>query len=119
MGHSRPGTLSLAISQNEDANDRTLSKDYHPTQFLITTGPGPAFELDDGNVVFGRVLDGFDTLSLIAEQRTYKPSSRIQAFNAFATAIGDERAAEAKKNWGRPIQPVVVISARVVSSTMT
>lgn len=114
MTHVRPGTLSLAIAENEDPTERTLSTGYHPTQFLITTGPGPVPQLDNGNVVFGRIVDGFDTLALLAEVRTYKPSSRIRAFNAFATAIGDERAAEVRKTWGRPIQPIVITSARVL-----
>lgn len=114
MKHRRAGTLSLAIAENEDSTDRTLSGDYHPTQFLVTTGPGPAPKLDNGNVVFGRVVDGFDALAALAEVRTYKPSTRIRAFNTFAKAIGDERAAEVRKTWGRPIQPVIITAARVL-----
>jgi len=91
-----------------------LSANYHPTQILITTGPGPAPQLDKGNAIIGRVIDGFNTLAKIAEVRTYKPSSRVQAFNEFAIVIGDERASEARKQWGKPIIPLVITSATIV-----
>ena len=106
--------VSLAIAENDDPSERTLAADYHPTQFLITTGPGPAPRLDNANVVFGRVVDGLETLRQLAEVKTYKPSTRIQAFNTFARAIGDERASEVRKTWSRPIQPVVVSRAQVL-----
>eukprot|EP00210_Caulerpa_lentillifera_P000032 g31.t1 len=110
LTHTRPGTVSLALAENEDSANVTLSKTYHPTQFLVTTGPGPAPRLNNGNVVFGRVLDGFDVLAKIAEVKTFTPAARVQAFNTLAKALGDERAEEARKSWGRPIQPVVIIS---------
>lgn len=116
LTHSRPGTVSLALAENEDSTNFTLSKDYRPTQFLVTTGPGPSPRLNNGNVVFGRVLDGFDVLGKIAEVKTFTPSARVQAFNSLAQALGDERAEEARRTWGRPIRPVVILSSSVAST---
>lgn len=55
---------------------------------LCAPGPGPVPSLDGQNVVFGTVLEGFGTVSMIAQQPTFKPSQRIQAFNQLATLIG-------------------------------
>ena len=94
LQHFRPGTLSLAISENDDDQSVRLRQDYRNTEFLITTGqahvpavqmnahmlsrcvaagPGPARELDGQNVVFGRVLSGFETVSAVARVPTFKP----------------------------------------------
>lgn len=36
--HSRPGTVSLALAENDDEEDMKLDLDYRNVQFLITTG---------------------------------------------------------------------------------
>ena len=38
LGHERPGTLSLALSENDDDQDMRLDAEYRNVQFLITTG---------------------------------------------------------------------------------
>lgn len=58
LKHSRPGTLSLCLAQNDDDEGIKLNADYRNVEFLVTTGPGPCPELDDENVVFGTVLEG-------------------------------------------------------------
>eukprot|EP00850_Spirogloea_muscicola_P018983 SM000180S03508 [mRNA] locus=s180:172310:176671:+ [translate_table: standard] len=57
LTHTRPGTVSLALSTNDDEEDRKLSPNYRNVEFLITTGPGPAPQLDNGNIVIGTVLE--------------------------------------------------------------
>jgi peptidyl-prolyl cis-trans isomerase B (cyclophilin B) len=59
--------------------------------FGFITGPGPVPSLDGQNVVFGTVLEGFETISAVVSQPTFKPNEKIQAFNQFASFIGDER----------------------------
>ena len=58
-----PGALSLALDQNDDRLFISDRDGYHATQFLVVTGPAPAVDLDGQNVVFGRVLEGYDTLA--------------------------------------------------------
>lgn len=58
LDHSRPGVLSLCLSENDDEDDIKLNPNYHNVEFLITTGPGPCPELDGKNIVFGVVLEG-------------------------------------------------------------
>lgn len=38
LTHGRPGTVSLALGQNDDDEDLKLDVDYRNVQFLITTG---------------------------------------------------------------------------------
>ena len=40
LQHFRPGTVSLSISENDDAPAMRLTPGYRNTQFLITTGEG-------------------------------------------------------------------------------
>lgn len=58
LEHSRPGTLSLCLSENDDDDEVKLNPDYHNVEFLITTGPGPCPQLDSKNIVFGTVVEG-------------------------------------------------------------
>ena len=58
LTHSRPGLLSLCLSENDDDDDVKLDPDYRNVEFLITTGPGPCPQLDYKNIVFGSVLEG-------------------------------------------------------------
>ncbi|VAI90944.1 unnamed protein product [Triticum turgidum subsp. durum] len=108
LRHTRPGTLSLCLEQNDDDDSIKLSPNYHNVEFLVTTGPGPCPELDDQNIVFGTVLEGMDVISSIATIPTYKPGERIQFFNDFAQLIGDERAQSARAMWDRPQKTVYI-----------
>uniref|UniRef100_A0A061S1R7 Peptidyl-prolyl cis-trans isomerase B (Cyclophilin B) n=1 Tax=Tetraselmis sp. GSL018 TaxID=582737 RepID=A0A061S1R7_9CHLO len=114
LRHFYPGTVSLPLSVNDDDERLRVKRSYRSTEFLITTGPGPAPALDGGNVVFGRVLEGLGTVARVADVPTFSPQSRMRLLNSLAAAIGDDRAARAKASWGRPLQPVVVTSARVL-----
>jgi hypothetical protein len=51
VSHNRPGTVSLALAENDDDPFIKQRSTYRPTEFLITTGPGPAPSLDGQNVV--------------------------------------------------------------------
>ncbi|KAL2612078.1 hypothetical protein R1flu_023770 [Riccia fluitans] len=108
LDHRRPGTVSLCLSENDDEEELKLDVDYRNVQFLITTGPGPAPQLDNGNIVFGTVLEGMDVVASIAQIPTYKPSERIRQFNGFAEFLGDDRAANARNFWNRPLKSVVI-----------
>ncbi|CAM0911456.1 unnamed protein product [Alopecurus aequalis] len=57
LRHSRPGTLSLCLGQNDDDDGIKFNPNYHNVEFLVTTGPGPCPELDGQNIVFGTVLE--------------------------------------------------------------
>ncbi|XP_075514504.1 peptidyl-prolyl cis-trans isomerase CYP28, chloroplastic isoform X2 [Primulina tabacum] len=59
LEHSRPGVVSLCLSENDDDDDLKLNTNYHNVEFLITTGPGPCPRLDRNNIVFGSVLEVF------------------------------------------------------------
>ena len=67
------GTLSMA--RTEDPNSAT-------TSFFIVLGPAP--HLDNKYSVFGKVVDGFDTLSLIeaVPRRGEMPTQRIELIEA-------------------------------------
>jgi len=58
LTHSRPGVVSLSLSENDDDDDIKLDPEYRNVEFLITTGPGPCPQLDNKNIVFGTVLEG-------------------------------------------------------------
>lgn len=83
-----------------------LRPGYANLEFLITTGPGPVPSLDGENVVFGRVIEGLGTLSALADVPTFYPPERSRMLNNVAKVIGDDRAAKAQSNWGRPLKPV-------------
>ncbi|XP_073003744.1 peptidyl-prolyl cis-trans isomerase CYP28, chloroplastic [Typha latifolia] len=108
LKHTRPGTLSLCLSLNDDDDEIKLNPEYHNMEFLVTTGPGPCPELDDQNMVFGTVLEGMDVVTSIASIPTYKPAERIRQFNDFAEFLGDERAQTARAMWDRPLKTVYI-----------
>lgn len=114
LRHSRPGTVSLSLSENDDDEALKLSPDYRNVEFLITTGPGPAPQLDNGNIVFGTVLEGLDVVAAIASVPTYKPSERIRQFNDIAEFLGDDRALNARNFWNRPLKSVVISKCGVL-----
>ncbi|XP_074591041.1 peptidyl-prolyl cis-trans isomerase CYP28, chloroplastic-like [Curcuma longa] len=108
LKHSRPGTLSLCLSENDDDEAVKLEPDYHNLEFLVTTGPGPCPQLDNENIVFGTVLEGMDVITNIATIPTYKPAERIRQFNDFAQFLGDERAQIARTMWNRPLKTIYI-----------
>lgn len=77
-------------------------------------GPGPVPSLDGQNVVFGTVLEGYNTVTAIASQPTFKPNERIQAVNQLASLIGDERAARVRAKYGKPLKSVVITDVGVL-----
>ncbi|VVA25074.1 PREDICTED: peptidyl-prolyl cis-trans isomerase [Prunus dulcis] len=108
LTHSRPGLLSLNLSENDDEDDIKLDPDYRNVEFLITSGPGPCPDLDYKNIVFGSVLEGLDVVTAIAAIPTYRPSEKIQQFNDFAEFLGDERAMNARALWNKPLKTVYI-----------
>ncbi|CAJ1975581.1 unnamed protein product [Sphenostylis stenocarpa] len=108
LTHSRPGVVSLSLSENDDDDDIKLDPEYRNVEFLITTGPGPCPQLDNKNIVFGTVLEGLDVITAIASIPTYQPSERIRQFNDLAEFFGDERAQNARNIWNRPLTTVYI-----------
>ncbi|XP_052198488.1 peptidyl-prolyl cis-trans isomerase CYP28, chloroplastic [Diospyros lotus] len=108
LGHSRPGVLSLCLSENDDDDEIKLNPDYRNVEFLITTGPGPCPQLDSRNIVFGTVLEGMDVVTTIASIPTYKPGERIRQYNSLAQLLGDERAKTARAIWDRPLKTIYI-----------
>lgn len=108
LQHLRPGTVSLCLSENDDEDQFKLDTDYRNVEFLITTGPGPAPQLDNKNIVFGTVLEGLDVVLASAAVPTYKPSERIRQFNELASFLGDERASNARSIWNRPLKALYI-----------
>ncbi|KAK6136527.1 hypothetical protein DH2020_029723 [Rehmannia glutinosa] len=74
LEHSRPGLVSLCLSENDDDDDLKFSPNYHNVEFLITTGPGPCPQLDSKNIVFGSVLEVYDS---------QKERNKVRSFGAF------------------------------------
>ncbi|KAL6761762.1 cyclophilin-like domain-containing protein [Haematococcus lacustris] len=110
--HLRPGTLSLSLGADNDEEPGVRARQgYRPTEFLITTGPGPVPRLDNSNLVFGRVLEGMATVASIAQVPTFKPSDRSKQINMFAQSIGDDRAAGVRRKYGKPLKAVIITSA--------
>ncbi|KAL3157549.1 hypothetical protein ABBQ32_012004 [Trebouxia sp. C0010 RCD-2024] len=115
MSHSRPGTVSLSIGTNDDDPGIRQRPGYRNTEFVITTGPGPALSLDGDNIVFGRVLQGYDTMTAITSVPTFKPfNERIISFNKLASFLRDDRADRVRAKWGKPLKAVVITAAGMV-----
>ncbi|XP_061359174.1 peptidyl-prolyl cis-trans isomerase CYP28, chloroplastic [Gastrolobium bilobum] len=108
LSHSRPGVVSLSLSENDDDDQIKLDPSYRNVEFFITTGPGPCPQLDNKNIVFGTVLEGLDVVTAIASIPTYQPSERIRQFNDLAEFFGDERAQNARGIWNRPLTTVYI-----------
>lgn len=111
LSHSRPGTLSLALTENDEDPVIKERPNYRNVEFLITTGPGPVPRLDGQNIVFGRVVEGLGAVSRITAVQTFRPSDGNGSMNAFAKLIGDDRAANVKRKYGRPLQAVIITDA--------
>ena len=106
MKHTRPGTVSLFL-QDEKATRRQEELNRANLEFVITTGPGPAPDLDDESVVFGRVLKGLDVISEIANVPTFQPDQNLRGFNKVASLLGDDRAKTARDIWGKPRKAIL------------
>lgn len=114
LNHLRPGTLSLAIGANDDDAKTKSSRGYRNVEFLITTGPGPALQLDGQNLVFGRVLEGMPVIADIVNVPRNVPSESTRRFNALAGLLGDTRATGARNAWDAPLQSIVVLDCGVL-----
>ncbi|MEW5299173.1 MAG: hypothetical protein WDW36_002213 [Sanguina aurantia] len=114
LPHRRPGTVSLSVSDNDEEPRLKLKKNFHSIEFLITTGPGPVPRLDGENIVFGRVLDGMNTVSTLTSVPTFKPNDNNRALNQFAELIGDDRAQVVRRKYGRPLRAVVITEAKLL-----
>jgi len=116
LDHRRAGTVSLNLSQSLDDPFIQQSSTYRNAQFLITTGPGPTSSLDGTNVVFGKVLQGMDTVARVTAVPIFKPvNDRLLALNKLGSMLGDERAAKTRKKWGRPLQPVLITGTGILA----
>lgn len=67
--------------------------------------------------VFGRVLEGLDTVSAVARIPTFRPAERIQSLNLVASFIGDERAAKVRAKYGRPLRSIVITDSGILPAT--
>lgn len=99
LPHLRPGTVSLALGENDDDTNVQQRPAYTCTAFLITTGPGPVPRLDGSNIVFGRVLDGMTTVAEAAAVPTFRPSP-VRGARGCQPA-GASHAATARIYWAR------------------
>lgn len=114
LKHSKPGTVSLNLSENQDDDYVRGRKNYREVSFLITTGPGPVPRLDDENIVFGRVVEGIDVIGKISEVPTFKANKSLRVFSDLAQVIGDDRASSTRAKYGKPLQPVVITETGVL-----
>lgn len=85
-----------------------------PPHTSTHAGASPAFELDGENIAFGQVLEGWETLAEIAAVPVIQASETLQRYNAIASFIGDDRAATARRQWGRPLQALLIADAGVL-----
>ena len=60
-----------------------------------------------------------DVVSAISTVPTYKPSSRIRQFNDLAEFFGDDRAANARSLWNKPLKAIVIKSCGLVNTVNT
>jgi peptidyl-prolyl cis-trans isomerase B (cyclophilin B) len=111
---ARPGTVALSLGECDEDPAVRSRPGYQPFEFLITTGPGPAPRLNGANVAFGRVESGFDAIQAISRVPTFEPDARQRQLNRFAAFIGDDRADNVARRYGRPLRAVVVLKAEVL-----
>ena len=69
--------------------------------------------LDGENIVFGRLLEGYDTMRAMTAVPTFK-SSVPDLYQKVAALLKDERAARVKAKWGKPLKAVVITGAGMV-----
>ena len=65
-------------------------------------------------MVFGRVLEGLETVAAIAAVPTFSPNASARQMNSFARFIGDGRAAKARGKWGTPLKAVLIVRTGVL-----
>ncbi|KAG2430416.1 hypothetical protein HXX76_009941 [Chlamydomonas incerta] len=116
LPHYRPGTVSLALGENDEEPQLRARPEYRPVEFLITTGPGPVPRLNGQNIVFGRVLEGMSVVGQVTQVPVFGPSpvGNSLAFNSLASAIGDDRAATVRRKYGKPLKAVVILGSEVL-----
>lgn len=114
LRHDRPGMVSLNLSQNLDDDYIKSRQKYTEMSFLITTGPGPVPSLDEQNIVFGRVSEGLDVISRVAEVPTFKPNKSLQVFTDLAAAVGDDRLTKKAAIYGKLLTPVVFLQTGIL-----
>ena len=51
------------------------------------------------------------TVAAVASVPTFSPNESARQMNAVAGFIGDERAAKARSQWGKPLRAVVITGA--------
>lgn len=110
---ARPGRVSLYLADDRsqlEAERRRVAN----VEFAVTTGPGPAPDLDDEAVVIGQVTKGFDVIAEISEVPTFQPNTNLKSFNKFAALLGDDRANNARGIWGKPRKAVIFSASGVV-----
>ncbi len=65
--------------------------------------------------MFGRILEGLDTVATVARVPTFKPSERIRFYNSVAKFLGDGRAERVQRQWGKPLQAVLITDSGIMS----
>lgn len=90
--------------------------DYRGLEILITTGPGPVPRLDGLNPVIGRVESGMDAVIAAAAVPSFQPDARSQQLNRFAKMIGDERADNVRRQYGKPLRAIIISKAGVLAA---
>ncbi|GAX76827.1 hypothetical protein CEUSTIGMA_g4273.t1 [Chlamydomonas eustigma] len=111
LNHSRPGTVSLSLSENDEDPKIQNMPGYTRLEFLITTGPGPVPRLDGQNIPFGKVLEGMGVISAITKVPTFRANERTSSLNLLAGKLGDDRAAGVRRKYGRPFKAVIILAA--------
>eukprot|EP00775_Hariotina_reticulata_P012915 gene12915-13042_t len=114
LSHSRPGTLALSLSENDEDPATKDRPNYRALEFYITTGPGPVPRLDGINPVFGKVESGMDTVIQLAQVPSFQPDIRSQQLNRFAKFLGDERADNVRRQYGKPLKAIIILDSGVI-----
>ncbi|GLI69154.1 hypothetical protein VaNZ11_013722 [Volvox africanus] len=124
--HDQPGLVSLIVREREarPVKERLVARDGkfitvleqageapNGTQFTITTSASP--ELNQTNLIIGRLVEGDALLSRIAALPVNKPRDGNPYFQA-GKAMGDKRAVTAERAFYRPFQKVVVANSGIL-----
>ncbi|PNH10628.1 hypothetical protein TSOC_002610 [Tetrabaena socialis] len=106
---------ALKPSGERMIGDKTIIPPAEPLGTVVI-GPGPVPRLNGQNIVFGRVLDGMSIVSQVAQVPVFGPSpvGNSAAFNSLASAIGDDRAANVRRKYGKPLKAVVILGSEVL-----
>lgn len=57
----------------------------------------------------------FSASHVMSQVPTFMPGESARQMNAFASFLGDERAAKARQKWGRPLKAVVITAGGVLA----